>query len=148
MVELKEPFAKEKGFHVERDQVGNILIRKPATAGMENRKPVVLQAHLDMVPQKNNDTVHDFTKDPIQPYIDGEWVKARGTTLGADNGIGPHLMCYTQHCHTRLRQPNHRIQHLFHHLRIERRRWLIKQPSAIAGSDQDMWPSFVDGIWF
>ncbi len=55
---------------------------------MENRKPVVLQAHLDMVPQKNNDTVHDFTKDPIQPYIDGEWVKARGTTLGADNGIG------------------------------------------------------------
>jgi dipeptidase D len=55
---------------------------------MENRKPVVLQAHLDMVPQKNNDTVHDFTKDPIQPYIDGDWVKARGTTLGADNGIG------------------------------------------------------------
>jgi len=81
-------WAQEKGFHVERDQVGNILIRKPATAGMENRKPVVLQAHLDMVPQKNNDTVHDFTKDPIQPYIDGEWVKARGTTLGADNGIG------------------------------------------------------------
>lgn len=81
-------WAKEKGLHVERDQVGNILIRKPATAGMENRKAVVLQAHLDMVPQKNNDTVHDFTKDPIQPYIDGEWVKARGTTLGADNGIG------------------------------------------------------------
>ncbi|EMW3257095.1 TPA: cytosol nonspecific dipeptidase, partial [Enterobacter hormaechei] len=76
-------WAKEKGLHAERDQVGNILIRKPATAGMENRKPVVLQAHLDMVPQKNNDTVHDFTKDPIQPYIDGEWVKARGTTLGA-----------------------------------------------------------------
>lgn len=81
-------WAKEKGLHAERDQVANILIRKPATAGMENRKPVVLQAHLDMVPQKNNDTVHDFTKDPIQPYIDGEWVKARGTTLGADNGIG------------------------------------------------------------
>lgn len=81
-------WAKEKGLHAERDQVGNILIRKPATAGMENRKPVVLQAHLDMVPQKNNDTVHDFTKDPILPYIDGEWVKARGTTLGADNGIG------------------------------------------------------------
>ncbi|HHN5634317.1 cytosol nonspecific dipeptidase [Enterobacter hormaechei] len=81
-------WAKEKGLHAERDQVGNILIRKPATAGMENRKPVVLQAHLDMVPQKNNDTVHDFTKDPIQPYIDGKWVKARGTTLGADNGIG------------------------------------------------------------
>ena len=81
-------WAKEKGLHAERDQVGNILIRKGATAGMENRKPVVLQAHLDMVPQKNNDTVHDFAKDPIQPYIDGEWVKARGTTLGADNGIG------------------------------------------------------------
>ncbi len=56
--------------HAERDQVGNILIRKGRHAGMENRKPVVLQAHLDMVPQKNNDTVHDFTKDPIQPYID------------------------------------------------------------------------------
>ena len=81
-------WAKEKGFSASRDQVGNILIRKPATPGMENRKPVVLQAHLDMVPQKNNDTVHDFTKDPILPYVDGEWVKARGTTLGADNGIG------------------------------------------------------------
>ncbi len=81
-------WAKEKGFWAERDQVGNILIRKPATPGLENRKPVALQAHLDMVPQKNNDTVHDFTKDPIQPYVDGEWVKARGTTLGADNGIG------------------------------------------------------------
>lgn len=81
-------WASEKGLHAERDSVGNILIRKPATAGMENRKAVVLQAHLDMVPQKNNDTEHDFTKDPIQPWIDGEWVKARGTTLGADNGIG------------------------------------------------------------
>nr|WP_314418784.1 beta-Ala-His dipeptidase [uncultured Erwinia sp.] len=81
-------WAKEQGFWHERDQVGNILIRKPATPGLENRKPVALQAHLDMVPQKNNDTVHDFTKDPIQPWVDGEWVKARGTTLGADNGIG------------------------------------------------------------
>ncbi len=81
-------WAAEQGIHAERDQVGNILLRKPATAGMENRKPVVLQAHLDMVPQKNNDTVHDFLKDPIQPYIDNGWVKARGTTLGADNGIG------------------------------------------------------------
>nr|WP_283163526.1 beta-Ala-His dipeptidase [Brenneria tiliae] len=81
-------WAQEKGIYAERDQVGNILLRKAATPGMENRKPVVLQAHLDMVPQKNNDTAHDFTKDPIQPYIDGEWVKARGTTLGADNGIG------------------------------------------------------------
>ncbi|MEI7252473.1 beta-Ala-His dipeptidase, partial [Pectobacterium versatile] len=81
-------WAKEKGIYTERDQVGNILLRKAPTAGMENRKPVVLQAHLDMVPQKNNDTVHDFTTDPIQPYVDGEWLKARGTTLGADNGIG------------------------------------------------------------
>ena len=55
---------------------------------MENKKGVVLQAHIDMVPQKNEDTVHDFAKDPIQPYIDGEWVTAKGTTLGADNGMG------------------------------------------------------------
>nr|WP_283258204.1 beta-Ala-His dipeptidase [Photorhabdus luminescens] len=81
-------WAQEKGLHVERDQVGNILIRKSPSKGLENRKAVVLQAHLDMVPQKNNDTVHDFTKDPIRPYIDGEWVTAQGTTLGADNGIG------------------------------------------------------------
>lgn len=78
----------EKGFWSERDGVGNILIRKSATAGMEKRKPVALQAHLDMVPQKNSDTLHDFTRDPIQPRIAGEWVKASGTTLGADNGIG------------------------------------------------------------
>ncbi len=81
-------WAQEKGIHAERDEVGNILLRKPATKGMENRKAVALQAHLDMVPQKNNDTVHDFTKDPIQPFIENGWVKARGTTLGADNGIG------------------------------------------------------------
>ncbi|ERT13181.1 beta-Ala-His dipeptidase [Photorhabdus temperata] len=81
-------WAQEKGLHVERDQVGNILLRKPASKGLENRKAVVLQAHLDMVPQKNNDTEHDFTKDPIRPYIDDEWVTAQGTTLGADNGIG------------------------------------------------------------
>jgi dipeptidase D len=81
-------WAQEKGIHAERDEVGNILLRKPATKGMENRKAVALQAHLDMVPQKNNDTVHDFTKDPIQPFIEDGWVKARGTTLGSDNGIG------------------------------------------------------------
>lgn len=81
-------WAKSKNFFVERDEVGNVLIRKPATKGMENRQTVALQAHLDMVPQANTGTVHDFTKDPIQPYIDGEWVKAKGTTLGADNGIG------------------------------------------------------------
>ncbi len=81
-------WANEQGFWCERDATGNILIRKPATSGMEDRKPVALQAHLDMVPQKNNATEHDFARDPIQPWIDGEWLKARGTTLGADNGIG------------------------------------------------------------
>ncbi|OOF87691.1 cytosol nonspecific dipeptidase [Rodentibacter ratti] len=81
-------WAKEKQFFVERDEAGNVLIRKPATAGMENRTPVALQAHLDMVPQANEGNPHDFTQDPIRPYIDGDWVKAQGTTLGADNGIG------------------------------------------------------------
>ncbi|WP_070970769.1 aminoacyl-histidine dipeptidase [Vibrio sonorensis] len=81
-------WAKEQGLDVRRDPTGNVFIKKPATKGMEDRKGVVLQAHIDMVPQKNEDTEHDFTKDPIQPFIDGEWVTAKGTTLGADNGIG------------------------------------------------------------
>ncbi|MCY9864809.1 aminoacyl-histidine dipeptidase [Vibrio coralliirubri] len=81
-------WATEQGLDVRRDPTGNVFIKKPATAGMENKKGVVLQAHIDMVPQKNEDTVHDFAKDPIQPYIDGEWVTAKGTTLGADNGMG------------------------------------------------------------
>jgi dipeptidase D len=81
-------FGKSLGLVSIKDEVGNIIIKKPATPGFENRKGIILQGHLDMVPQKNSDTNHDFTKDPIQPYIDGEWVKARGTTLGADNGIG------------------------------------------------------------
>lgn len=81
-------WAEKKGLRTERDKAGNILIRKPATAGWENRKTIALQAHLDMVPQKNSDKEHDFTQDAIQPWIDGEWVKACGTTLGADNGIG------------------------------------------------------------
>lgn len=81
-------WAKENNIHAERDETGNLLLRKAATPGMEKRKPVTLQAHLDMVPQKNEETSHDFTTDAIQPYIDGEWVKAKGTTLGADNGIG------------------------------------------------------------
>lgn len=70
------------------DEIGNVIIKKPATAGMEDRKCVILQGHMDMVPQKNADTDHDFEKDPIDAYIDGEWVTARGTTLGADNGMG------------------------------------------------------------
>jgi len=70
------------------DEFGNIVIRKPATPGKENLTPVVLQGHLDMVAEKNNDVKHDFDKDPIQPIVDGDWVKATGTTLGSDNGIG------------------------------------------------------------
>lgn len=81
-------FAKEHGFEAFQDKAGNVILRKPATPGMEDRKGVVLQSHLDMVPQKNNDTLHDFEKDPILPRIEDGWVKATGTTLGADNGIG------------------------------------------------------------
>ena len=81
-------WAKGKEFYAARDEVGNVLIRKPATKGMENRKKVALQAHLDMVPQANEDSSHNFATDPILPYIDGEWVHATNTTLGADNGIG------------------------------------------------------------
>ncbi|KKO45387.1 aminoacyl-histidine dipeptidase [Arsukibacterium ikkense] len=83
-----QAWARGLGLNVLEDKVGNLIIKKPATAGMENRKAVVIQAHLDMVPQKNADKVHDFTKDPIDAYIDGDWVTANGTTLGADNGIG------------------------------------------------------------
>ncbi len=81
-------WAQEQGLDVRRDPTGNVFIKKPATPGMENKKGVVLQAHIDMVPQKNEDTQHDFTTDAIQPYVDGEWVTAKGTTLGADNGMG------------------------------------------------------------
>lgn len=81
-------FGKNLGLETVLDEAGNVLIRKPATPGMENRKPVVLQGHMDMVPQKNADKVHNFETDPITSYIDGEWVTANGTTLGADNGIG------------------------------------------------------------
>lgn len=81
-------FGKGLGLESFVDEAGNVIIRKPATPGMEDRKGVILQAHMDMVPQKNNDTVHDFVNDPIQTWIDGEWVKAKGTTLGADNGMG------------------------------------------------------------
>jgi len=79
---------KQLGLQTEKDKFGNVLIRKPATPGKENLKTVVLQGHLDMVGEKNRDVEHDFDKDPIYPYIDGDWVKAKGTTLGADNGIG------------------------------------------------------------
>ncbi len=81
-------FGEKLGLETVKDEVGNVIIRKPATPGMEDRKGIVLQGHLDMVPQKNSDTNHDFQKDPIDAYIDGDWVTARGTTLGADNGMG------------------------------------------------------------
>ena len=81
-------FGQNLGLETKVDSIGNVIIRKPATPGMEDRKGVILQAHMDMVPQKNTDTVHDFEKDPIQTYVDGEWLKAKGTTLGADNGLG------------------------------------------------------------
>lgn len=83
-----EKFGKDLGLETIKDGIGNIIIRKPATPGMENRKGIILQAHIDMVPQKNSDKVHDFEKDPIQPRIVDGWVYATGTTLGADNGLG------------------------------------------------------------
>ncbi len=88
VVEYMYNWGKSLGLETIKDEVGNIIIRKPATPGMENRKGVILQGHLDMVPQNNNDVQHDWEKDPVETYIDGDWVKAKGTTLGADNGIG------------------------------------------------------------
>jgi len=79
---------KALGLETKRDKIGNVLISKPATKGKEHVTPVIFQSHVDMVCEKNNDTKFDFDKDAIQPYIDGEWLKAKGTTLGADDGIG------------------------------------------------------------
>jgi dipeptidase D len=88
VTEYIEQFGKKLGLETNRDAANNICIRKPATPGYEKKPAVILQSHVDMVPQANSDIRFDFTKDAIQPYIDGEWVKAKGTTLGADNGIG------------------------------------------------------------
>jgi dipeptidase D len=88
VIEYMKKFGEDLGLETLEDEVGNVIIKKPATAGMENRKGVVLQGHLDMVPQKNSDKNFDFEKNPIEAVIDGEWVTANGTTLGADNGIG------------------------------------------------------------
>ncbi|MGC9375795.1 MAG: aminoacyl-histidine dipeptidase [Bacteroidales bacterium] len=87
-VDFAKKFGEDLGLETIVDEVGNVVIKKPATPGMEDRKTVILQGHLDMVPQKNSDIQHDFEKDPIQAYVDGEWVTAKDTTLGADNGIG------------------------------------------------------------
>lgn len=88
VIEFMKTFGESLGLEVEIDKVGNVLIKKPATAGMENRKTVVMQSHLDMVHQKNADTVFDFDTQGIEMYVDGDWVRAKGTTLGADNGLG------------------------------------------------------------
>ena len=81
-------FGQNLGLETIKDEVGNVIIKKPASAGMENRKTIVMQSHLDMVHQKNNDTVFDFDTQGIEMYVDGDWVRAKGTTLGADNGLG------------------------------------------------------------
>ncbi len=81
-------FGKQAGVETFKDPAGNIVFKKAASAGMENRKGIILQAHMDMVPLKTPESAHNFETDPIEPWIDGEWVKAKGTTLGADNGLG------------------------------------------------------------
>ncbi len=88
VIEMVVAFGAQLGLETKVDAVGNVIIKKPASKGMENRTRVVLQSHLDMVHQKNADTVFDFEREGIQMYIDGDWVTAKGTTLGADNGIG------------------------------------------------------------
>ncbi|MBE0641178.1 MAG: beta-Ala-His dipeptidase, partial [Bacteroidales bacterium] len=88
IIAFMKEFGEGLGLETIVDPTGNVIIRKPATPGMENRQGVILQGHLDMVPQKNSDISHDFLNDPIDAWIDSDWVKARGTTLGADNGMG------------------------------------------------------------
>ena len=88
VIAFMKQWGEEHGLETMVDDCGNVIMRKPATPGMENRKGVILQAHLDMVPQKNADKVHDFENDPIETRIEGGWVKANGTTLGADDGMG------------------------------------------------------------
>ena len=88
VIAFMKDFGNRLGLETFEDEVGNVIIRKPATAGMEDRKTVVMQSHLDMVHQKNSDTDFDFDTQGIEMFIDGDWVRARGTTLGADNGLG------------------------------------------------------------
>ena len=88
IIQFMREFGENLGLETIVDEVGNVIIMKPATSGMENRKTVVLQGHLDMVPQKNSDKTFDFEIDPIEPFVEDGWVTADGTTLGADNGIG------------------------------------------------------------
>ena len=88
IIQYLKDFGKKHKLETIADECGNILIKKPATKGLENSQTVILQSHMDMVCEKNSDTIHDFMKDPIETVIDGKWLKAKGTTLGADNGIG------------------------------------------------------------
>ncbi|MDI1255097.1 MAG: aminoacyl-histidine dipeptidase [Flavobacterium sp.] len=88
VIAFMKNFGESLGLETFEDDIRNVIIRKPATPGMENRKTVTLQSHLDMVHQKNNDTVFDFETQGIEMYVDGDWVRAKGTTLGADNGLG------------------------------------------------------------
>ena len=88
VIAFMKDFGNNLGLETIEDKVGNVIIRKPATAGHEDKKMVVMQSHLDMVHQKNNDTTFDFDTQGIDMYVDGDWVRARGTTLGADNGLG------------------------------------------------------------
>ena len=88
VIKFMKDFGAKLGLETIEDEVGNVIIKKPATAGMEDRVTIVMQSHLDMVHQKNNDTVFDFDTQGIDMYVDGDWVKAKGTTLGADNGLG------------------------------------------------------------
>ncbi|HLF50911.1 aminoacyl-histidine dipeptidase [Flavobacterium sp.] len=92
VIEFMKNFGNNLGLETFEDDIRNVIIRKPATPGMENRKAIVLQGHLDMVHQKNADTNFDFDKQGIDMYVDGDWVRARGTTLGADNGLGVAMM--------------------------------------------------------
>jgi dipeptidase D len=88
VIQFIKDFGQKLGLETIQDEVGNVIIKKPASQGMENRKTVLMQSHLDMVHQKNADTDFDFNTQGIQMFVDGDWVKAKGTTLGADNGIG------------------------------------------------------------
>ena len=81
-------FAQERGIDHTVDEAMNVIMRVPATPGYENKPGIILQAHMDMVCEKNGDVNHDFMRDPIDTYVDGDWLKARGTTLGGDDGIG------------------------------------------------------------
>ncbi len=88
VIAFAKAFGEKLGLPTYVDHIGNVIIKKPATKGMENRPIVALQSHLDMVHQKNADTVFDFDREGIKMFVDGDWIKAKGTTLGADNGIG------------------------------------------------------------